>query len=120
MDAFVAVLLSQPLRLTHLLLGSDFMKETHIIGLVLRSGLCTPLDSGLRLGLANLKTVSFERQFSYFEEYDHSNTADLLPLFYLPSVERILVTIDNPVTFSWPAARPPTCSSLHSLELIYI
>lgn len=123
MDAFVAVLLAQPLRLTYLFIGPDFLKESRFIGLLLRSTLCETLDYGLRVDFGRLETVCFERFRDVSHRYSTTrNTADVLPLFYLPCVKRISAVIDNPVpiTFSWPAAHPPSCSTLRSLKLLSI
>lgn len=131
MDAFVAVLLSQPLRLTHLFIGRVFLEQCQMVGRVLRSMLCEEArDCGLRLDFGHLKTVSFERVHNPYEPGVLDNTADFLPLFYLPSVERISAAIDGPMTFwrsatfspspatfSWPATHSPSCSSLRSLKL---
>jgi hypothetical protein len=129
MEAFVAVLLCQPSHLTYLFLGPDFLKESQIVGLVLRSTLCETRDCGLGLDFGHLKSVSFERYPNYQTYKVLRNTADVLPLFYLPSVTQISAAIENPInsitfprpaTFSWPAAHPPSCPSLRSLKLTAI
>jgi hypothetical protein len=48
------------------------------------------------------------------------NIADVLPTFYLPTVEKIRAFIDNPVIFEWPTVSPPTAQSLLSLDLTMI
>jgi hypothetical protein len=119
MDAFVAVLLSQPLRLTSLVIGHDYFRESRLVGSVLRSTLCdrSP-DSGLRLDVENLKTVTVERYLDATKDMRTRNTADVLPLFYLPSVQHISAAMDNPDgRLTWPAPDPPSPSSLHHLKL---
>lgn len=120
MDAFVAVLLSQPLRLTHLFIGSDFFKESQFLGLVLRSTICEALDCGLRLDFGHLESVSLELYSDYLRPRNIRNTADIFPLFYLPSVKQISASIDNPIAFSWPSTHQPSASSLRSLKLTTI
>jgi hypothetical protein len=128
MDAFVAVLLCQPSYLTYLFLGPDFfLKESQIVGLVLRSTLCETSDCGLGGDFEHFRSVTFGQYVEYSDHYVHysaykvhRNTADVLPLFYLPSVTEISVPIDNPTTFPWPAAHPPSCPSLRSLEITNI
>lgn len=44
-------------------------------------------------------------------------TQDVLPFFYLPSVQRMSASIENPDEFTWPAAHLPVPSKLTSLEL---
>lgn len=46
-----------------------------------------------------------------------SNTADLLPLFYLPCVEYLSLFMDNVAEFTWPVASPPRPCKLSVLKL---
>jgi hypothetical protein len=126
MDAFVAVLLCQLSQLTYLFLGSDFLRESQIVGLVLRSTICETTDCGLRPDFGNLKSVSFEKDPNYEAYKVLRNTADILPLFYLPSVTQISATIENPISptkspqpakLLWPTAHQPSCPNLRSLKL---
>jgi hypothetical protein len=117
MTAFIAVLLSQPLRLTHLFIDSDFFKESQFTGWVFRSMLFEPQDCGLRLDFAHLETVSLGRHFDGPVVKTVRNTADVLPFLYLPSVKQLSASIENPFTFSWPATHPPSPSNLRSLKL---
>lgn len=48
------------------------------------------------------------------------NTPDFLPLFYLPNLDRMLVSIRSSATFKWPVAYLPDPSRLKSLELLAI
>ncbi|KAJ9156034.1 hypothetical protein NKR23_g1148 [Pleurostoma richardsiae] len=120
MEAFVAVLISQPLRLNRLFIGPDFFKESRIVGSVLRSALIETIDYGLRPDFGHLETVSLERYDDFYHRTNIRDPADVLPVFYLSSVKRISASIDNPVTFSWPAKHPPSCASLRSLKLTFI
>lgn len=120
MDAFVAVLLSQPLRLTSLSVEGPFLCDTHFIGLVFRTIILdpNPVDYGLRLDLRQLETVTLQTTCDHFRLRNNArNTADLLPIFYLPSIRHFSASIDNPITFTWPASSPPAPSRLHSLIL---
>lgn len=118
MDAFVAVLISQLLHLFHLSIGPDFFKETRIIGMVLRSKLCEDPSRNVRSGLESLKTTSVTRYLDVDRDAYSRDLADVLPLFYLPFIESISASIDNPVDeFAWPATQPPTCSTLRKLAL---
>lgn len=118
-DAYIAILLSLPLRLTSLVMEHDFFKESRLIGLVLRSTLLDQTaDYGLRLDFQCLQTVSVERYTDFKQDIRFRNTADILPLFYLPSVRHISASIDSPAgSFTWPAPDPPSPSSLRSLIL---
>jgi hypothetical protein len=48
------------------------------------------------------------------------NAADVLPLFYLPTVDRIRAVIDNPASFEWPGACFPASQSLRLLDLAMV
>lgn len=124
MDAFVAVLLSQPLRLTYLAIEDDFLWESRFIGLVLRSIIFDEPNAsdscGLRLDSRHLETVSLQTSTDRFRHYNMRNTADLLPIFYLPSIKHFAASVDNPLAFSWPGTHPPSPSGLRKLKLDYI
>ena len=120
MDAFIAVLLSQLSSLTSLRLSPNFAKESQIVGMVLRSALCESVNRGLPT-FQRLRDVSFNLRFHVHQiKKTVRNTADVLPFFYLPTVQRISASIDNPVAFAWPAKHAPTPSRLTSLDLTFI
>lgn len=119
MDAFIALLLSQLSNLTCLYLGPNFTKESQLMGMVLRSALCEPVDYGLP-NFQHLRDVSFNFEFDNCRDSRIKNTTDTLPFFYLPTVQRISASIDNPATFTWPASHPPDPSRLTSLDLTSI
>lgn len=105
-------------------MGYGLLKQSEMVALVLRSTLCEEvLDCGLQPDFRYLKTVIFDRYTSYIEPETRKNVVDFLPLFYLPSVERISVAIHNtttpswPSTLPWPTIHPSSCSSLRSLKL---
>ncbi|KAK7415738.1 hypothetical protein QQX98_005651 [Neonectria punicea] len=123
MDAFVALLLSQLPRLGSLHLGKNFTRESRLVGMMLRSALCDESNGDRLPSYEYLKDVSiahFSLGIDIRRYTDLRNTVDVLPLFYLPSVERITASIDNPVTFAWPVARPPSLSKLTSMNLTMI
>lgn len=120
MDAFVAVLLSQPFRLRCLEIEGPFLCGSRFIGLVLRSMILerNAYNCGLQLDLRNLETVSLHAECHHSRfKYNARNTADLLPVFYLPSIKCLSATIDNPTTFTWPAIHPPSPSQLRHLNI---
>lgn len=116
-DAFVAVLLSQPMRLKCLRIEQAFFFHSRLIGMVFKSLLCEPQYYGLQLDFSNLEKVYLGRAFYYIDE---SNTAGVLPMFYLPSVKKLLIAVENPTTFSWPTIHPPSNPSISMLTLLYI
>ncbi|CDM28929.1 F-box domain, cyclin-like [Penicillium roqueforti FM164] len=117
-DAFMSLLLSQLRSLKSLQLSQNFTRESRLMGMMLRSALCEK-NSHLS-SFAYLQDVEavFPGIGLFIRKYtDARNTADVLPLFYLPSVERIRVLIDNPPTFKWPGKTLPNPSKLISLDL---
>lgn len=123
MDAFVALLLSRLPRLRRLRLGENFTRESRLVGMMLRSTLCEQLADGRLPSFEYLKDASavyFPLGIDILSYTDARNTADVLPIFYLPSVEHITASIDNPDTFMWPTRQPPSLLRLVSVDLTMI
>jgi hypothetical protein len=120
MDAFVTLLLSQLPSLRRLYLDKNFARESRLMGMMLRSALCEESQNSHLTSFTHLQDVSVVypglglhiRRFT-----DVRSTADVLPLFYLPSIEQIRTLVDNPATFMWPGEYPPIPSKLTSLDL---
>jgi hypothetical protein len=117
MDAFVTLLLAQLPNLKHLYLGSAFARQDTLIGRVLRSAICKPMDYKLP-SFEHLRDVSFLLGIAT----DHARDKELLntaalSLFYLPNLQHMSASIENPTTFLWPEAHLPTPSKLTSLDL---
>lgn len=120
MDAFITLLLSQLPSLRCLYLGKNFARESRFMGMMLRSALCEESEDSHLPSFTHLQDVSavYPGLGLYIRDYtDVRNTADVLPLFYLPSVQRIRILVDNPTTFMWPGKYPPNPSRLASLDL---
>jgi hypothetical protein len=120
MDAFVTLLLSQLPWLRRLYLGQNFFRECPLMGMMLRSALCEePRDSHLPSFtlLQDVSAVHPGLGLKFRRYTNVRNTADVLPLFYLPSVEQIRAFVDNPVTFIWPGRYPPNPLRLASLDV---
>lgn len=122
MSAIVAVLLSQLKNLTYLDIGPNFARNTFFLGVLLKAALCVPSGSVL-------PTFQHLREFRYdlpnatiFRRRTEKNTLNLLPIFYLPFVQNISASIEDPAQhgFAWPAAWEPSPSNLTSLYLGYI
>ncbi|EEP82610.1 predicted protein [Uncinocarpus reesii 1704] len=122
MDAFVALLLSRLPNMRGLYLGPNFTAKNQLVGPMFHSALCE--DRKCRLPsfnhLRDVSSVYFTLGIDYRRFVTYRNTQDVLPLFYLPSVERISTLIDNPINFTWPAGNLPNPSGLKSLELLMI
>jgi hypothetical protein len=86
--------------------------------MVLRSAICEP--GTYKLGdFQRLEQVSFLHCESRDKacESNVKNTAAILPFFYLPNLQHLSASIDNPGKWTWPAPQAPLPSKLESLEL---
>ncbi|KAI5924064.1 hypothetical protein F4810DRAFT_665501 [Camillea tinctor] len=139
MDAFVALLISQLPSLIRLYLDKNFTYEFRFIGMMLRSSLCEPSSQNSKLPdfrhLRDVSALTFGAETRIYEPEAYRNTLDVLPLFYLPSAQRISVSIDNPNIFkrrnhwdipspisipdalTWPAQHAPEPICIESLDL---
>ncbi|GAB1216405.1 hypothetical protein ATERTT37_005619 [Aspergillus terreus] len=118
-DALVALLLAQLSNLRYLYLSGDFTRRTVLIGMVLQSAICE--DYGLP-NFGRLQDVSFLVPQGRDEAWDRKikNTADVLPFFYLPNVQRMSASIQNPDEFRWSISRLPDPAKLVSLHLTHV
>ncbi|CAG8371532.1 unnamed protein product [Penicillium salamii] len=119
MDAFTALLLSQLPNLNYLHLSENFVRESRWIGMILRLSLCEFLHNHIS-SFAHLREVSVQCPCQGFDIRGHTdtrNTESVLPFFYLSSIERLSLSIDNPTTFTWTGKCPPSPSRLTSLDL---
>jgi hypothetical protein len=123
MDAFATLLLSQLPNLKYLHLGKNFTRESRFIGMMIRSALCDESRDSHISSFAYLQDVSAQCPdlACYIRRYtDFRNTADNLPFYYLPSIERLSLSIDNPTTFNWTGKCPPNPLRLTSLDLTMV
>ncbi|KAE8377162.1 hypothetical protein BDV26DRAFT_293462 [Aspergillus bertholletiae] len=120
-DAFVALLLAQLPNLKCLYLANIFTRQSTLIGMLFQSATCGSTDYRLP-DFRHLRDVFFLHPTSEDELRGKKikNTEDTLPLFYLPNVQRISASIENPVQLTWPAAQLPVPSKLTSLALTTI
>ncbi|RJE26611.1 hypothetical protein PHISCL_01025 [Aspergillus sclerotialis] len=108
-DALIALLLSQLPSLRYLYLGRAFTRQSTLIGMVLRSGICEYGTYNNKLpDFRYLREVSFlcRKQRDEACDWKTKNTADVLPLFYLPSLQCMSVSIRNPEVWTWPTDLP--------------
>lgn len=118
MDAFVILLLSLVPNLTHLRLTGIFARENRLLGMLLRASLCQTSHCELPR-FQYLREVDFDPESDPYRDWKAKNTADVLPLFYLPSIQSISVEVDNPVIFSWPTHKPsPSNITVLDLEIL--
>ncbi|KAL6885247.1 hypothetical protein HDV57DRAFT_419399 [Trichoderma longibrachiatum] len=105
MDAFVMLLLSYVRNITHLRITGVFARANRLLGMMLRAALCQDLHCRLPW-LHSLQDVVTEPGWTQYRYNEPKNTADILPMFYLPSVRSITAEIDNPAIFAWPTYAP--------------
>ncbi|KJZ75266.1 hypothetical protein HIM_05460 [Hirsutella minnesotensis 3608] len=115
-DAVVATLLATLPNLTSLHLDPNFTVKSRLVGKMLTCALCEPLGQYELPTFRNLNHVTFSPRAKEYRHPDVNNTTDVLPLFYLPKIQFLTLSMDNPTTFAWPA-HTPAPSSLTSLEI---
>ncbi|KAL4751321.1 hypothetical protein BDW72DRAFT_212801 [Aspergillus terricola var. indicus] len=121
-DALVAILLAQLPNLKHLYMARDFTRQSTLLGMVLRLVLCQPERRYNLPGLQHLQDVSYIIPDGEDGTRDRKkkNTADILPFLYLPNLEHLSASIENPAQLSWPAPHKPLAAKLMSLELTHV
>ncbi|KAM3532839.1 hypothetical protein MY4038_003845 [Beauveria bassiana] len=113
-DAIVALLLAMLPNLTSLFLGPNFTVRSRLWGGMLQCALCKPQKT--LPAYKNLRHVTSKFRAKEYFYTDICNAADVLPLFYLPSIEDLSISIDNPAEFTWPASHAPS-PSIISLDI---
>jgi hypothetical protein len=121
MDAYVALLISLTPNLERLYLGENFLRDSQLVRAVIESTVF-PSSQGLlpTTILHNLSEADLMLSLDCRYRMRSYNTTDALSLFYLPSIQHISVSIDNPSSFAWPNPKPPIASTLQSLNLTMI
>lgn len=115
MDALVAVLLSQLHNLSRLVMCSNFTIESRLSGMLFSAALCEEGDYRLPT-FRHLRDVTYRLRHSQFRVMFGKNTVNVLPFFYLPEIQTLSVTLDNPIAFDW-IIRMPNPSTITSLNL---
>ena len=120
-DASVALLISLLPRLSSLLICRNWGRESRFFGALFRAALRNKDRNEGRLpSFGLLNCVSLWPRLDHDGHRHPENTHAALALFYLPTIERLSVSIDNPIQFSWPFPTPPNPSSLTCLRLYRI
>ncbi|PYI14914.1 hypothetical protein BO99DRAFT_343837 [Aspergillus violaceofuscus CBS 115571] len=123
-DALLALFLAHLSNLRYLSLDYIFCRQSRIIQMLLQSAICNP-------GMYKLPDFQHLRAVS-FHPYDDSGApytalrsrgqsplsqSLVLPLFYLPKIQRISAAVENTDTFAWPTDCLPDPSKLTSIYL---
>lgn len=118
-DAYLAFLLARLPHLQRLCLLSPFSVKLSLVGLVVRSILCGPRSDWLTADIST--SLSKLRIVSIFQSGNPPtrNTESALPFFYLPAVESLHISIDQPLVslLPWPTTQPPSAFTLTSLSV---
>lgn len=116
-DALVTLLIALLPNLTSLYLGQTFTVDNGILGHFLSHHLCQsklPTKRALR----RLNHVTFvPRPFST-ERHSRNNSSAVLPLFYLPVIQHLKISIDNPLAEPiWPGDPLGAAGTLSTLTV---
>lgn len=118
--AIATMLICLAPNLSSLRLDPLFTIETEILGHVLRHALFGHPGTDEEVSwrpLLRLRELCIANRHDESRRTDLNNAADLLPLFYLPALESLMLSLDNPTEFAWPTTSPPKAARLSSLEL---
>jgi hypothetical protein len=117
-EAFVALLLAHALELRHLRLEENYLRDMRFVNKLLARAVRRGSSSKLFRSLSEVH-FPLSNDMRYRADSRHTaSTSTCLSLFYLPSLEGLTVSIDNPQgPLRWPLARPPDASKLTWLDL---
>ena len=117
-DAFIALLLAQLPNLRYLCLKGGFPQQTAWIRMMFGSAVCETGHYKLPR-FQHLRDVTFLawEGDDPVRDKDGKNIPAVLPFFYLPSLERMSASIENPEPLTWPVAELPAPEKLEFLDL---
>ncbi|KAH7258060.1 hypothetical protein BKA59DRAFT_389254 [Fusarium tricinctum] len=119
-DGTMALLLSLLPGLSRFSASINWSGEISTLGAVFRLSLRPTTRDPSHCSFPNLqslKDVSVASTLEMDPILDPENTAEALSIFYLPNIQNLSVSIDNPVHFTWPGLLPPNPAFLTSLEI---
>ena len=122
LESYLAVFLLQLPHVQRLYLDHAYFIETNLVGSVIQSIFCSShpdrLSSRISTSVHQLHTVSLER-LANARNRAIRNTENALSFFYLPSLQKLSISIDDPTTLElpWPTARPALARQLTSLKV---
>ncbi len=118
-DAFVALLLLQLSNLQSFARGFDFQRDSKFVGTMLKHTLFSSPPAAVLSSFRVLQRIEYSADMDITVHDVPSFTVDfdqIVPLFYLPSIQSINMVMPDPDVFTWPSARPCT-STLTMLVL---
>ncbi|KAH7174232.1 uncharacterized protein B0J16DRAFT_403827 [Fusarium flagelliforme] len=117
-DGTMAVLLCLLPNLSRFSVSRNWVEETRTTEAMFRLSLCPTTEERSFPNLRCLKDVSIASTVECFPpNLDPENTVEALSKFYLPNIQNLSVSIDNPVHFTWPNPLTPNPVFLTSLEI---
>ncbi|GAM91549.1 hypothetical protein ANO11243_096010 [Dothideomycetidae sp. 11243] len=114
-DAWLALLLSRFYRLEELVIRRSSTRRTKFIGHIFSLAMSRNTHHGISF-FDRLRSVEYRN--SGFKNVDGNFTPHVLPFFYLPSLQHLLVNIGRPSPTRWPKSAP-VMDNLTSLHLRY-
>lgn len=114
LDAFITLLLALTPNITHLKLTEHFAVRSRMLA-KLSFHAAQNQESPLR----HLAHVEYMPELDLFRKAYSTNIDDVLPLFYLPSLQTLSAGMDNPDFFKWPLSEAPDLTKLTHLTLRY-
>ncbi|CZR38198.1 uncharacterized protein FPRO_06611 [Fusarium proliferatum ET1] len=119
-DAAAAVIVSLLPRLERLTVSENWFNEARLLGIMFQLALCrTDHDStqSSQPTFSSLKYVSLDPMLHEDANTEPDKVDQDLCLFYLPSIQHLSTSIQNPTPFSWPRTSAPNPVSLTSLDI---
>ncbi|RFN49092.1 hypothetical protein FIE12Z_6733 [Fusarium flagelliforme] len=117
-DGTVALLLCLLPNLSKFSASRNWIEDSRTLEAMFRLSLCPTTQDRSFPSLQSLKEVSIASTIENgYPNLDPENTAEALSTFYLPKLQSLSVSIDNPVQFTWPGSSPPDPAFLTSLDI---
>ncbi|KAF5561473.1 hypothetical protein FNAPI_3628 [Fusarium napiforme] len=119
-DAAAAVIVSLLPNLERLTVSENWYNEARLLGLMFQLSLCRTHQHSTQSSqptFGSLKYISLDPMLHENTNTEPDKADQDLCLFYLPSIQHLSTSIQNPTPFSWPGASAPNPVSLTSLDI---
>lgn len=117
-DGTMALLLCLLPNLSRFSVDRNWTEETRTLEAVFGLSLYSTIGDRSFPNLQSLQDLSVASTIENFlPNLDPENTAEALSKFYLSNIQRLSVSIDNPLQFAWPGSLPPYPAFLTSLGI---
>ncbi|RKL21916.1 hypothetical protein BFJ68_g2225 [Fusarium oxysporum] len=119
-DAAAAVIVSLLKKLERLTVSENWYNEARLLGLMFQLALCRTNQHSTQSSqptFSFLNYVSLDPMLHEDTNTEPDKVDQDLCLFYLPCIQHLSTSIQNPTPFSWPCASAPNPVSLTSLDI---